>query len=81
MNAPFGPKRPVQLDLTPALLDRSRGAGRHAAGSVEAALGQPHLAAEEACRADARARAADHARFTAAYAARHGRWGEEFDPA
>jgi len=81
MNAPFGPKRPVQLDLDAALVERAEALGASLASTVEAAL-VAHLAAGEAAeaarQAERRSHAEDHARFTNAFIARHGFWGEEF---
>jgi post-segregation antitoxin (ccd killing protein) len=77
MNAPFGPKRPVQLDLDADLVARAEALGTSLASTVEAALAA-HLAAAEQGVAARKARATDHARFTAAVIERHGDWGEEF---
>ncbi len=77
MNAPFRPTRPVQLELDEELLARAEAQGvnlsRVLAEAVAARL------ATAPTQADRRARAEAHARFTAAYIARYGRWGEEFD--
>jgi post-segregation antitoxin (ccd killing protein) len=77
MNAPFGPKRPVQLELDAELVARAEALGANLSRTVEAALAA-HLAAATAREAAPEARAADHARFTAAVIERHGHWGEEF---
>ncbi len=78
MNAPFPPaKRPVQLDLDPALVERAEALGASLSSTVEAAL-SAHLAAQEAKRAERRAEAAAWCHATNAVLERHGLWGEEF---
>lgn len=77
MNGPLHPKRPVQLELDEESVARAEAQGvnlsRVLAEAVAARLAAAPTPAERRARAEA------HARFTAAYIAQHGRWGEEFD--
>jgi antitoxin CcdA len=77
MNAPFGPKRPVQLDLDAELVARAEALGTNLASTVETALAA-HLAAAETRAARHRADTEAHCRATNALVERHGLWGAEF---
>jgi post-segregation antitoxin (ccd killing protein) len=77
MNAPFGPKRQVQLDLDEALVQRAEALGQSLSSLVEQALAQ-HLAERGAHEAERLRQAQAYAAASAAFIERQGAWGEEF---
>jgi post-segregation antitoxin (ccd killing protein) len=78
MNAPFAPKRHVQLELDEALVQRAEALGQSMSSMVEQALRRYVAEQENVTRETFRAEAEAHARFTNTLIEKYGYWGEEF---
>jgi post-segregation antitoxin (ccd killing protein) len=77
MNAPFGPKRPVQLELDEALVQRAEALGPSLSTVVEQALAR-HLAERHEAETERLREAQAYAAGSAAFIEGRGAWGEEF---
>ncbi|WP_137178242.1 type II toxin-antitoxin system CcdA family antitoxin [Roseomonas sp. AR75] len=77
MNAPFGPKRRLEIELDEELAARAEALGvnisRVAADAVAARVAETTPSLQER-----RDRAEAHARFSKAFIERYGGWGDEF---